>query len=191
MRRANRQSGHEQPRDPELAVLHPTTVRRAGTNPLPPREGGGRGLLGVAISARLGCHRDPSATRGAREAEAAVSDEYVAALAECPELIGLFRLLEVGWLPLPLVYDEHGELTELRAYREWPDHSVDAIRVRSARDAAAMRINAESRPAMVWECEGTLVEVAAGALALPAPGSPGAPSLVIGSAPRLWTPGAR
>jgi hypothetical protein len=42
---------------------------------------------------------------------------------------------------------------------------------------------------LLWECEGTLSDVADGLIGLPPPGSPYAPRLVIGSAPRdLWLP---
>lgn len=54
--------------------------------------------------------------------------------------------------------------------------------------ALGLRITGDDPPALVWERTGTVAEVAHALLELPPPEARTAPTLVIGSAPRLWTP---
>lgn len=81
---------------------------------------------------------------------------------------------------------EDGELTEVRGVRTWPDGSADAVRVRYTTDAAALRTDHDE--GVVWQREGSLVEVVDGQLTLPPPSAPGAPRLVTATEPMLWTP---
>ncbi|GAB3489116.1 hypothetical protein [Amycolatopsis cihanbeyliensis] len=108
------------------------------------------------------------------------------ALAAYPELRRLMELRDAGWMFLPHT-DPDGELVEVRGVRAWPGTgSADALLVRYVTDAAALRSSADG---VVWQREGGLVEVVDGLLTLPAPGTPGAPRLVRGSAPgKLWLP---
>ena len=106
------------------------------------------------------------------------------ALAEFPELRRLIELLREGWQFLPV--SSGGEVIEVRGLRVWPDEWVDAIVVRFTTDAAGLRCD-RSR-GVVWEHAGDLSDVVDGLLALPAPGDPAAPSLVLRTTTRLWTP---
>jgi hypothetical protein len=74
----------------------------------------------------------------------------------------------------------------------WPAGWRDCIRVRDETDALGLRIrlpaDQHNAPEIMWEHAGTLAEVVHELLALPTPGGRLAPTLVIGSAPKLWTP---
>ena len=108
------------------------------------------------------------------------------ALAAFPELRGLADLREAGWSFLPKT-DSDGELVEVRGVRTWPGSgSADAILVRYATDAAGVRSDDDGL--LVWRREGSLTEVVDALIALPPPGAPYAPRLVLGSAPSLWLP---
>ncbi|MGC7102741.1 hypothetical protein ACPZ19_49425 [Amycolatopsis lurida] len=108
------------------------------------------------------------------------------ALATFPELRRLADLLIAGWMFLP-VHDRDGELIEVRGVRTWPGTgTADALMVRYATDAAALRT--DHAGGVVWQREGDLAEVVDGLLALPPPDAPGAPHLVKATAPMLWTP---
>jgi hypothetical protein len=99
----------------------------------------------------------------------------------------LVDLLDAGWLFMP-VQDGDGKLAEVRGMRSWAaSGSVDALKVRYVTDAAAMR--ADHAGGVVWQREGTLVEIVDGLLALPSPDTRGSPRLVRGRAPTaLWIP---
>lgn len=118
----------------------------------------------------------------------ATDDARTAALAAYPTLRNLLRLDAAGWTWMPPPLDEEGRPLEIHGVRFWPDQpDVDALRVRGEKDARAIR----SDPAggLLWESEGTLADVVDGLLHLPPPGSPYAPRLVIGAAPKdLWLP---
>ncbi|HET9143237.1 hypothetical protein [Actinophytocola sp.] len=104
-----------------------------------------------------------------------------AAVAEFPELRTLIDLRDRGgWLFF------RAGTGELRGVRAWPQGFADALLVRGSHDAAALR--GDHAGGVVWARDGCLVHVVNGLLDLPAPGAPGAPVLVRGSAPRLWTP---
>ncbi|HEX9338260.1 MAG TPA: hypothetical protein VF892_20345, partial [Pseudonocardiaceae bacterium] len=97
-----------------------------------------------------------------------------------PELAELITIRDAGWTFLPLRRDEAGRPDELDGFREWPGGWIDALRVRSGTDAMALRRAPGGPMAIVWELAGSLSDVVAGLLALPAPDQP--------TAPRLWTP---
>ncbi|WP_020670704.1 hypothetical protein [Amycolatopsis nigrescens] len=102
-----------------------------------------------------------------------------------PELRRVFDLKEAGWSFVPTV-DDNGEVTKLTGLYVWPDGVADALHIGSQTDAGALRM--DHTGGLLWQCDGTLAEVTDALLALPAPSSPLAPRLVLGSAPTLWTP---
>ena len=108
-----------------------------------------------------------------------------------PSLQHLILLRDAGWKFLP-VEDPGDPNAELDAVRIWPAGWRDCIRVRDESDALGLRIRVpadkHTASAIVWERSGTLAEVVHELLALPAPGAQLAPTLVIGAAPKLWTP---
>ncbi|KJK44801.1 hypothetical protein UK23_28250 [Lentzea aerocolonigenes] len=109
----------------------------------------------------------------------AVEDRDAAALRECPDVAPLIWLRKAGWRFPPLSQDGG-----VFGYRLWPEEWADSIRVRSATDCLAIRINPVG--AVVWERAGSLADVVEGLLGLPSPDAPGAPCLVRGSAPDRW-----
>lgn len=119
----------------------------------------------------------------------ATAEVIAAALAAHPELQRLLDLDAAGWTWMPPPLDEEGTPLEVHGVRVWsgepPD--VDALRIRSATEAAAVRTDWQG--GVLWRRDGGLVEVIDKLLELPPPASPFAPRLVIGSAPRdLWLP---
>ncbi len=109
-----------------------------------------------------------------------------AAVSAFPALQRLIDLRDGGgWLWLPTVVD--GRMVEIHGVRTWPQGWADALRVRSATDAAALRN--DHTGGIVWQRDGGLMDVVDALVALPAPGDRLAPRLVIGRAPTLWTPG--
>ncbi len=60
------------------------------------------------------------------------------------------------------------------------------MHVLSQTNAAGLRMDYTG--GLLWQLDGTLMEVVDGLLALPAPSHPLAPRLVRGRAPKLWTP---
>jgi hypothetical protein len=108
-----------------------------------------------------------------------------AALAEFPELSRLDALRSAGWSFIPM-FDRDERLVEVRGVRTWPDGSADAVLIRYITDAAGLRVDPAG--GIVWQRDGDLAEIVDGLLALPAPGADGAPRLVKGAGPALWTP---
>ncbi len=110
----------------------------------------------------------------------------IAAVAEFPELGRLIELKNGGgWAFHPVVMD--GEIVLLAGWRVWLVGGwSDAIAIRNTTDAKAYRCTAEGGE--VWGREGTLVDVIDGLIELPGPDEPGAPKLVKGRRPILWTP---
>ncbi|WP_367128347.1 hypothetical protein [Saccharothrix sp. HUAS TT1] len=115
-------------------------------------------------------------------------DVVAAALAAYPQLALLLRLDAVGWQWMRPPVDEQGHPVEVHGVRAWPGEAqVDALRIRAATDARAVRVDPYG--ALLWEAEGGLADVVEQLLHLPPPGSPYAPRLVIGAAPdELWRP---
>ncbi len=107
-----------------------------------------------------------------------------------PCLKKLALLPDAGWRFLPIEGDE--KTAVLEGFKAWPAGWRDCIRVREENDALGLRIRVPSdrhtSPEITWEYSGTLDEVCQELLALPAPETRHAPNLVIGSAPKLWTP---
>lgn len=89
-----------------------------------------------------------------------------------------------GWVFMPIHVD--GQLELLTGARGWPGGWSDAIAIRDLGDAKAYRCDPVGD--VVWLREGGLPEVLDSLLTLPTPSDPRAPRLVIGTAPRLWTP---
>jgi hypothetical protein len=118
----------------------------------------------------------------------ATDDVVAAALAAFPQLQRLLTLDGMGWQWMPPPVDDEGRPLEVHGLRFWAgEGQVDGLRVRDLHDAAAVRSDADG--GIVWRREGGLVDVVDGLLHLPPPGSPFAPRLVIGSAPKdLWLP---
>jgi hypothetical protein len=114
-----------------------------------------------------------------------ISDLDRAAVAAFPELQRLIDLRDAEWRFMPGM-DAYGTLRQINGVRPWPNGYADALRVQYATDAAGIRC--DHTGGMLWQREGTLVEVVDGLLALPTPSSRLAPSLVIGKTPGLWTP---
>ncbi|MEA5367195.1 hypothetical protein VA596_47245 [Amycolatopsis sp., V23-08] len=95
-------------------------------------------------------------------------------------------LIRRKWLFLP-GFDSEGQLDRVTGQFIWDvDGFVDALRVKSQTDAAAMRVQRGS--GVVWDCNGTAAEVLQRLVELPAPSDRLAPRLVVAAAPRLWTP---
>lgn len=114
-------------------------------------------------------------------------DREAEALTAFPELRGLVDLGRLCWEWLDPARDDTGHVVEIHGVRNWPSTGqVDAIRVRSATDAAGVRIDHEG--GVLWQREGGLVDVVNGLRELPEPGTPGAPCLVKRVLPGLWTP---
>lgn len=107
-----------------------------------------------------------------------------------PCLRQLTLLCESGWRFLPIEGD--AKTAALEGFKTWPAGWRDCIRVREETDALGLRIRVpgdkHTSPEITWEHSGTLDDVCTELLTLPAPETRHAPSLVIGSAPRLWTP---
>jgi len=106
-----------------------------------------------------------------------------------PSLQYLILIREADWIFLPI--DDPGDPNAvLDGARVWPAGWRDCIRVRDETDALGLRIRViTGQPSeIVWERGGTLVDVVFSLLELPEPGSRLAPTLVVGKAPKLWTP---
>lgn len=104
------------------------------------------------------------------------------AVAEFPELRCLIDLRDSGgWVFFPS--NEDGDVIDLRGLRVWRQGYADAFLVRGPTDAAALR--ADHTGGVVWQCDGTLVDVVAELMVLPPPGTPHSPRLVRGRAPRF------
>lgn len=113
-----------------------------------------------------------------------ITGDDLNAVAAFPELQRLIDLRGATWTWLPSTRD--GDLVEIRGVLAWPGGWADALRLRFTTDAMALRTDRTG--GVVWSVEGTLVDVLDGLAALPAPFERGAPRLVTGSAPTLWTP---
>jgi hypothetical protein len=103
-----------------------------------------------------------------------------------PAIEPFTTLMERGWELRPY-FDNEDRLDRFTGAYTWDeDGFVDALRVKSATDAAAIRMDRAG--GKVWECEGDALDVLHRLVELPAPSDPLAPRFVVGSAPRLWTP---
>ncbi|MFJ7212729.1 hypothetical protein [Amycolatopsis sp. NPDC098790] len=105
---------------------------------------------------------------------------------EEPAIEPFTTLLKRRWEYLP-VFGADGLLERFTGSFTWDvDGYVDALCVKSETDAAALRV--DHAGGKVWERDGHALDVLHQLVDLPAPSSPLAPRLVIGSAPRMWTP---
>lgn len=106
-------------------------------------------------------------------------------MAEINPLSALAALMHAGWKFTPTIAD--GAVTQLNGVRTWSDSDwSDGLMVLSPTDAKALRTDPEG--GVVWQRTGTLAEVGDALLELPHPDAPGAPRLVKGTVPHLWTP---
>ncbi|MBC6450540.1 hypothetical protein [Actinokineospora xionganensis] len=112
--------------------------------------------------------------------------ESASSITRFPELAELAALRDNGW-QFRLLHDDNGELVCVACSRNHGAHT-DAVFVFDRTHVVASRVLTEEHGGVVWLKDGTdLVEVVRELVNLPAPGEPGAPSLVIrGSA--LWSP---
>lgn len=111
----------------------------------------------------------------------------VSAVRAFPALAGLIAIRESGWTFLfPQMH--HGVPVRVDGYRSWPGGWTDAIRVHSDTEAMGLRSDGCEPPGIVFERTGSLMHVVEGLLSLPAPSDRLAPRLVLGAAPKLWTP---
>ncbi|MBE8523046.1 hypothetical protein ILP97_37085 [Amycolatopsis sp. H6(2020)] len=95
-------------------------------------------------------------------------------------------LLRRRWDFLPK-FGADGLLEKISGSFVWDeDGFVDALRVKGETDAAAIRMDRAG--GKVWERDGDALTILYQLVDLPEPSDPRAPRLVIGSAPRLWTP---
>ncbi|MGV9366510.1 hypothetical protein [Amycolatopsis sp. NPDC003731] len=95
-------------------------------------------------------------------------------------------LLSCHWIFLS-EFSTDGLLKKLTDAFTWDANGfVDALRIKNATDSAALRTDRAG--GTVWEREGDALDVLHQLVDLPEPSDPHAPRLVIGSAPRLWTP---
>lgn len=107
------------------------------------------------------------------------------AIADFPQLCRLIDLRgETEWFFQDIHRD--GERVLVIGARLWPDGSSEAIAIGDVDDAKAYRCDAAG--GLVWTREGGMAEVIDALLDLPAPSEPDAPRLVLGSAPKRWTP---
>ena len=124
----------------------------------------------------------------------ALTAQALASTVAFPGLRPLAELVDRRWIFLDPGVDNHGCVIEVRGILVWPDGSSDALRVVSETNAATFRLNGLGD--RVWECEGTVSDVVAALVDLSAPGTRGAPTLVIGAPPPrparspsgLWIP---
>lgn len=100
-----------------------------------------------------------------------------------PELAGVCLIRDAGWKFKPRL-DESGVLVGIDGWRDWTGGWRDAIGIKASTDACGIRMFGQD---LVWDIAGTLTDVVAELLVLPAPNERTAPGLVVGAAP-LWTP---
>jgi hypothetical protein len=115
-----------------------------------------------------------------------VNDAERRALVAFPELRGLIDLRETGWA-FQLI--SAGGVVQVKGIRVWRTAGMlwgDLLQVKYSTDAVAVRLNPNRE--VVWKYEGDLTGAVDALLALPAPGDPSAPRLVVGSPRTLWTP---
>ncbi|WP_410595451.1 hypothetical protein [Amycolatopsis sp. lyj-23] len=103
-----------------------------------------------------------------------------------PAIEPFMTLLNRPWEFQPK-FGDGGLLERINGAFTWDtDGFVDAVRIKSQTDAAAIRM--DHAGGKVWEQDGDALTILHQLVELPAPSDPRAPRLVIGSAPPLWTP---
>ena len=95
-------------------------------------------------------------------------------------------LIQAGFAFL-LHRDATGEAVTLQAIRTHAGH-IDTVLIHGEYDALAARCRDEPRAAVVWHQAGPTAEVITALLALPAPGTRGAPQLAGRTPSDLWIP---
>jgi hypothetical protein len=97
-----------------------------------------------------------------------------------PELEVLRTIRDASWKFRPQL-DESRELVGIDGWRDWPGGWRDAIGIMASTDAVAVRLVGGE---LVWDVSGTLSDVVAELLVLPASSDRTAPRLVVGAGPR-------
>ncbi|WP_116042953.1 hypothetical protein [Amycolatopsis palatopharyngis] len=112
---------------------------------------------------------------------------------EAPHIAALRRAVELGFQFKPLAFkpEDGGVPAALYAERWSRDGVVETITMQGMTEAIAARIRVEDYPHgdPIWQLAGTVAEVIAELLALPAHDSPGAPTLARRASSSLWLPG--
>ncbi|WP_216215775.1 hypothetical protein [Amycolatopsis aidingensis] len=110
---------------------------------------------------------------------------------EAPHIAALRRAVDAGFVFRQLADADGVAIAALYAERRSPEGVVENLAVCGMNEAIARRLRAEDYPGgdPLWERTGTVAEVVADLLALPAHGSPGAPSLARRPSGSLWLPG--
>ena len=83
--------------------------------------------------------------------------------------------------------DEDGEITTLQGVRVRAGR-IETVLIHDEHDALAARCRDEPHPTVVWHRAGATADVIAELLDLPAPGTPGAPTLARATPSELWIP---
>jgi len=83
--------------------------------------------------------------------------------------------------------DDGGEITALQAIRVRAGH-IETVLIHGEHDALAARCRDEPRAAVVWHQAGPTADVITELLALPTPGTRGAPTLAGATPSDLWLP---
>ncbi|TCP43887.1 hypothetical protein EV191_12041 [Tamaricihabitans halophyticus] len=112
---------------------------------------------------------------------------------EAPHLAALRQAVDAGFHFRPLAFrpEDGGVPAALHGERWSSTGVVETISMQAMTEAIAARIRIEDYPRgdPLWQLVGTVAEVIAELLALPAHGSPGAPTLARRASSSLWLPG--
>jgi hypothetical protein len=110
---------------------------------------------------------------------------------ESPHIAALERAVAAGFRFTSLTDERGSTVTALYAERWCREGVVETIAVRGMEEAIAARIRVEDYPRgdPLWQHPGTVAEVVAELLALPAHGTPGAPRHTRPRSSSLWLPG--
>ncbi|GAB3494785.1 hypothetical protein [Amycolatopsis cihanbeyliensis] len=110
---------------------------------------------------------------------------------EAPHIAALRRAVRAGFVFRQLADADGVAVAALYAERRSPEGVVENLVVCGMTEAIARRLRTEDYPGgdPLWERTGTVAEVITDLLALPAHGSPGAPSLARRPSGSLWLPG--
>lgn len=103
-----------------------------------------------------------------------------------PKLLQLRALADDGWVFVNR-RDPDGVVLQIDGFFLWPENVTDAFSLRSETDARGLR-TLDDEGGIVFEVDGTFVEVVTQLRLLPSPDDPKAPRLVKGHGHGLWTP---
>lgn len=110
---------------------------------------------------------------------------------ESPHIAALERAVETGFRFTSLADERGSTITALYAERWCRENVVETIAVRGMEEAIAARMRVADYPRgdPLWQHLGTVAEVVAELLALPAHGTRGAPTVTRPRSSSLWFPG--